>query len=199
MAYDLSDYVDVATRIKLLIDKYPAASIHCSAPELVQVGDRLFIAVTAHVDCNDGSGRGARASAWEPFPGRTPYTKDSEAMVGETSAVGRAIGLLGIGLKGSVATANEVQARRPQGSERPQNAPQRGANHPSAPDQPTDPQIVNLDDRRGADLKPTEKQLDTVKRMLLERGMSVHDYNWDTISRLDVSDMIDTLKATPRA
>ena len=198
MAYDLSDYVDVATRIKLLIERYPAASISCSPPELVHVGDRTFIAVTAHVDCNDGSGRTARASAWEPFPGRTPYTKDSEAMVGETSAVGRAIGLLGIGLKASVATSNEIQARRPGASQRPQNGPHSASNHPSAPQEPTGPQIVNLDERRGHDLKPTEKQIDTVKRMMAERNIPDHT-DWSTKSRLEVSNMIETLKNTPRA
>src|SRR5205823_6134471 len=55
--------------------------------------------------------------AWEPFPGPTPFTKDSELMNAETSAWGRAIVAVGIVAKGEkVASRSEVAARTGGGS-----------------------------------------------------------------------------------
>jgi hypothetical protein len=50
--------------------------------------------------------------AWELVPGRTPFTKGSELMVGSTSATGRAISMLGIATKRSIATKQEIQAAK---------------------------------------------------------------------------------------
>jgi hypothetical protein len=50
--------------------------------------------------------------AWELIPGKTPYSKGSELMVGSTSATGRAIAMLGIATKRSIATKQEVQAAK---------------------------------------------------------------------------------------
>src|SRR3990167_9784769 len=52
--------------------------------------------------------------AFEPIPGKTPYTKDSETMNAETSAWGRAIVALGFETK-KIASANEVRARQTSG------------------------------------------------------------------------------------
>src|SRR3990167_1754651 len=52
--------------------------------------------------------------AFEPIPGKTPYTKDSETMNAETSAWGRAIVALGFETK-KIASANEVRARQSTG------------------------------------------------------------------------------------
>lgn len=50
--------------------------------------------------------------AWEPFPGRTPYTKDSELMNAETGAWGRAImAALAADAKKGIASAQEVRNR----------------------------------------------------------------------------------------
>ena len=45
------------------------------------------------------------------LPGATPYTKGSEIENAETSAWGRAIGSLGIGIENSIASADEVRAK----------------------------------------------------------------------------------------
>ena len=112
MSFSLDNYVDVPTRIKMLLEQYPNASIVADPPCIRDLAGHHFIEVTVTITCNDEHNRMARASAWEPFPGKTPYTKDSEAMNSETSAVGRACGLLGIGLKSSVASLDEVRSRR---------------------------------------------------------------------------------------
>lgn len=186
MAFDISNYVDVATRVKLLLERYPNASINCSLPEVQFVGDRAFIAVSCVIDCNDGSGRTARASAWEPFPGRTPYTKDSEAMNAETSAVGRCAGLLGFGLTGSLASANEVSNRR---SGSPSEASESRSEGRLAP-------VRDLTPDRSR--KASEKQVSTLKRMMIERGITTDDVNWETLSFGEASQQIDALKSVPR-
>jgi hypothetical protein len=51
--------------------------------------------------------------AWEPFPGQTPYTGQSELMNAETSAWGRAIvAVLASDSKAGMASRQEVKARR---------------------------------------------------------------------------------------
>lgn len=51
--------------------------------------------------------------AWEPFPGKTPFTKDSELQNAETSAWGRAIvAVLASEAHGGVASAEDVARRQ---------------------------------------------------------------------------------------
>lgn len=104
MAYDkssLDDYVDVATRIAEFRAKYPdgyLAPLNPAQPfKVLAVGpdDKMFIAVVAAAYRQPGDTSPGVGMAWEPFPGRTPYTRDSELMNAETSAWGRAIIALG--------------------------------------------------------------------------------------------------------
>jgi len=111
MSFNLDGYVDVATRLKMLFEAYPNASVVADPPCVRQFNGQEYIEVTVTIHCNDEHNRMSRASAWEP-PGTTPFTKQSEAMVCETSAAGRAAGLLGFGLKSSVASLDEVRNRR---------------------------------------------------------------------------------------
>jgi hypothetical protein len=66
--------------------------------------------VTVYRDVDDALP--AIATAAEPYPGKTPYTKNSEFMVGMTSALGRALGYMGFGVNKSIASKNEVLARQ---------------------------------------------------------------------------------------
>jgi hypothetical protein len=75
---------------------------------------RTFLVARAHVYRDEveqaaelpaGTGE-----AWELLPGRTPYTRDSEGMNAETSAIGRAIKAAGIDV-GRGASAEEVRGR----------------------------------------------------------------------------------------
>lgn len=170
-APDLSNYVDVATRIKLLIEQYPNASIVCTAPKVIEVAGHHFIEVVTHIACNDGSGREAQASAWEPFPGKTPYTRDSEAMNSETSSIGRCIGALGIGLTGSMASQNEVVNRQ-------------GATTT----------VVNNTTITQAGNPPSDKQLWLYKKLLKEAG-KLPPVNIGQMDKFEVSRAIEALKA----
>lgn len=185
MSYDLQGYVDVATRIKILLERYPQASITCGQPQVVNLGDRLFIEVRARVDCNDGSGRIAEAAAWEPYPGRTNFTRDSEMMNAETSAVGRACGLLGIGLDKSVASLEEVRTRRAE--EGPREAPSAVRSPSEAPKRTAGPGPA------------TEKQIGFLKRLCVERGIDLSGINLDELTAAQASEWIETAKNTPKA
>jgi hypothetical protein len=110
--YDLSEYVDVAERLRTFFDRYPDGSIQANPPTVVELDGKRFITVTASAYRNPADARPAVASAWEVWPGRTPYTKDSEAMNCETSAVGRALAFLGLNVRRSIATAQDVANRR---------------------------------------------------------------------------------------
>jgi hypothetical protein len=111
--FALDDYVPVAERIVRFYAAYPDGRIDTTAPRVVEIDGRTFLEVRATVYRNADTLRGTQATAWEPFPGATPYTKNSEAMNAETSAVGRALGLAGIEVHRSVASSDEIQARRP--------------------------------------------------------------------------------------
>lgn len=99
------DYVDVATRIGIFRDKYPNGSLQS---ELIQYGPDVVI-VKAYAYRTPDDPRPGVGHAAELLPGRTPYTKDSELMVCETSAWGRAIvAALAADTKKGVASKDEV-------------------------------------------------------------------------------------------
>jgi hypothetical protein len=121
-----ADYVDVAERIRIFRDAYPEGSLRPANPtnpfwieDVPNVGPRLVYVAAAYRHPDDPApGIGC---AWEPLPGRTPYTRDSELMVAETSAWGRAIvAALAADTKRGVASADEVRAR--QGTPAPEPA-----------------------------------------------------------------------------
>lgn len=108
----LQDYVDVAERISQLFTKYPDASIQTSYEGIVETPTGNYLIVKATVYRTPEDPRPGIDYAWELVPGRTPYSKGSELMVGSTSATGRAISMLGIATKRSIATKQEVQAAK---------------------------------------------------------------------------------------
>jgi hypothetical protein len=111
--FNTDDYVDVAERIRQFKEKYPKGVLKAlHQPQLVLVGEQHFIlyAAAAIPDPQDSEVYGV-GYAWEPVPGRTPFTKDSELMNAETSAWGRAIIALGDFETKKIASANEVRNR----------------------------------------------------------------------------------------
>lgn len=108
MSYDLSDYVDVAERIRIAKEIYPELSLQ-SEWEWQHVDGQQFIVVKAYAFRHPGDPSPGIGHAWEVVPGKTPFTKGSEIMVGETSAWGRALAALGVEVR-KVASKQEVQA-----------------------------------------------------------------------------------------
>lgn len=118
MTVDLSNYAEVAEREVVFYERYPDGSIQCSIPVVIEVGGKTFIEVTATAFRTPADPTPGRGTAWEPFPGRTGYTRDAEMMNAETSAVGRALRWLGISVKRG-ASAEEVRARVPERTSSP--------------------------------------------------------------------------------
>jgi hypothetical protein len=126
----LGDYIDVAERIRLFRDKHPEGSLqpaNLDKPfDMVTLGDKTFIVYIAAAYRTPDDIRPGIGAAWEPFPGRTPYTKDSELMVAETSAWGRAIMAVLAADSKRVASLDEVRARKAQ-AEHPATIPARAS------------------------------------------------------------------------
>lgn len=128
MAYEQNtDYVDVAERIRLFRAKYPEGSLQPRNPsepfQVLDIAGATFIVYIAAAYRTPQDSLPGIAVAWEPFPGRTPFTAGSELMNAETAAWGRAIVAALAADTKKVASLNEVQARTSSPTTSPQNAP----------------------------------------------------------------------------
>ena len=117
MSFDLDpDYKQVPERIAELKAVHPDAVLRPVNPDkpfdVVTMGDRAFIVYAAACYRDPTDQLPAIGVAWEPFPGRTPYTKDSELQNAETSAWGRAIVASLRSESKAVASAEDVRNRR---------------------------------------------------------------------------------------
>lgn len=120
MSYErdrLSDYVDVAARIAEFRERYPEGSLQPADPSqpyrIEQIGDKTYIVVVAAAYRTPDDPRPGIGMAYEQWPGRTPYTRDSELQNAETSAWGRAIvAALAADTRKGIASADEVRNRQ---------------------------------------------------------------------------------------
>lgn len=159
--FQLGDYNDVASRMREFFEKYPDGRLRPAAPWRVEtIGDRAFIVFEAAAyrtadDQNPGVG-----TAWEPFPGRTPYTRDSELMNAETSAWGRAILAVGAAdTRKGIASAEEVRNRRAD-----QDSWEQAAPAPTAEQAENFQKLIDLIEAADAhDIGPIGKEVRTFK------------------------------------
>lgn len=107
-----ADYIDVAERIRQFRERYPEGTLQQVEWGVREIGNKAFVYYTAAAYRTPDDPRPGIGTAWEPFPGPTPYTRDSELMNAETSAWGRAIIAAGAADAKRVASANEVANRR---------------------------------------------------------------------------------------
>lgn len=113
---DLTDYVDVAERIKQFYEDYPDGSLQCDMLSIQELPDsggdpKPHVVYRAAAYRKPDDPRPGHGVAQERLPGLTPYTKGSELMNAETSAWGRALAALGYVSK-KVASADEVRNRQ---------------------------------------------------------------------------------------
>jgi len=107
------DYIDVAARIAQLREKHPEGSLQQVSLQFVDFAGTSWVVYTAAAYRTPGDERPGIGTAWEPVPGKTPYTKDSELQNAETAAWGRAIvACLASDTKRGVASAEEVRNRQ---------------------------------------------------------------------------------------
>ena len=111
MAY-LEGYVDVPTRLRMALKDWPQLRIQETSCTTEQHGEQMYLVCVITVWRDERDAVPVIASAAEPIPGRTPYTRLSERMVGFTSALGRALGYMGYGIDKAIASADEVQHKR---------------------------------------------------------------------------------------
>jgi hypothetical protein len=103
------DYNDVPSRIIEFRTKHPDGSFQS---EIVPSPFEGFIVVKAYAYRAPGDERPGTGLAWEPVPGKTNFTRDSELQNAETSAIGRAIIACGAAdAKKGMASAEEIRNR----------------------------------------------------------------------------------------
>ena len=191
MSFDLSEYVDVKHRLNLALHKHPDLRIVEDAPELITIGERVYIQCAVTVFRSADDLLPGRAYCWEVWPGRTPFTKESEQQNGATSALGRCLGYMGFGIDTGIASQNEVrtaQANNHPATERPTTG-ERATAAPASPHYPH----VNSDKPRGL---ATDAQLRLLNTMLKERGLPAPPAG---ITFTEASDEIGRLKNIPKA
>jgi hypothetical protein len=109
----LDNYNDVASRIIEFREKHPEGSLRQVSLEFVNVGGQDFVVYTAAAYRSPEDLMPGIGTAWEPVPGKTPYTRNSEVMVAETSAWGRAmIASLAVDASKGIASKQEVMNRQ---------------------------------------------------------------------------------------
>ena len=112
MAFDLGDYKDVAERLTDLRTRFPDATLQSEVIDLPAAFADKFLAVKATVYRTADDTAPATGLAWEPVPGQTPYTKNSELQNAETSAWGRAIIAALASESQKIASRQEVESRQ---------------------------------------------------------------------------------------
>lgn len=148
--FKLDGYMTVNERLAHALERWPDLRVTEGTPKLMTVGDAQFVEVAVTVFRSIEDTLPTTAHAWERTPGLTPYTKNSEMMNASTSALGRALGMMGIGTTSSLSSADEVIARQyDQAVER--HTPK------AAPVRPSEPRN-EASGTKGAG-KPTEKML----------------------------------------
>lgn len=106
------DYIDVATRIVEFREKYPNGSLQQVSIEFVKVNNKDWVVYTAAAYRTPDDQRPGIGTAWEPIPGPTSFTRDSEVQNAETAAWGRAmVAALAVDTRKGIASAEEVRNR----------------------------------------------------------------------------------------
>jgi hypothetical protein len=109
-------YNTVPERLAEFKAKHPEGSfqpVNKARPYWVEtIGEKTFIVYAAAAYRTPDDQKPGIGLAWEPFPGPTNFTRDSELQNAETSAWGRAmIAVLAADAKKGVATQEDIQRR----------------------------------------------------------------------------------------
>lgn len=174
MSFDLNGYVDVAERIRIFREKYPNGSLqpldHAKPYEVVTVGDRMFVVYVAAAYREPNDQRPGVGIAWEAFPGRSNFTKDSELMNAETSAWGRAIIAALAADTQKIASAEEVRNRQ----SHPSEAPRREV--------PSEPAKVIPLAKKPSEPKPSAQSFGITEAQVKLIGKLAREKNYDALN-----------------
>lgn len=107
------DYIDVATRIADFREKYPDGRLRQKSVEFLEFANKHWVVYTAEAWRTADDPAPAQGTAWEPVPGPTNFTRDSELQNAETAAWGRAIvAAMASDTKEGIASREEVRNRQ---------------------------------------------------------------------------------------
>src|ERR1035437_2190993 len=106
------DYIDVATRLAEMREKFPELTMQQVKMEFVSVAGKDWVVYTAAAYRTPEDVRPGIGTAWEPIPGPTSFTRDSEVQNAETAAWGRALIAVGASTRSGIASAEEVTNRQ---------------------------------------------------------------------------------------
>ena len=106
--FNMEDYVSVNERIEAFYKAHPHGSIQA---EIHTLTDKLVV-MKAVAYREPGDTLPCIAHSQLGIPGKTSFTKDSEVENAETSAVGRALAMMGFEVKRGMASKEEVQNKR---------------------------------------------------------------------------------------
>lgn len=113
MSFDLDDYNDVPSRIADFRTKHPEGSLQLVDVQFLEFAGKSWVVYRGAAFRTPDDVRPGHGTAWEPVPGKTPYTRDSELQNAETSAWGRAIvAALAADTRKGIASAEDVRNRR---------------------------------------------------------------------------------------
>ena len=108
MGYDVNDYVQVNERIEKFYEKYPNGSIQTEIHSIMDGPEGKVAIIKAYAYRDREDPRPATGHAYEKenssFINKTSYIENCE-----TSAVGRALAMLGFEIKKSIASKEEVE------------------------------------------------------------------------------------------
>ena len=111
MSWKLDDYVQVPDRMRMVVERYPDVRFKEDEPRVITIDDKRYIQIRVTAWRSPDDQHPAVAYCWEPFPGTTPYTRDSEQMNAASSAYGRVCALLLPGAFAKIASAQELYNR----------------------------------------------------------------------------------------
>jgi hypothetical protein len=121
------DYIDVATRIIEFREKYPTGSLQSwKDPYVIEVkmpdgNIKSYMVYSAAAYRSPDDSLPGVGWAYEPIPGPTNFTRDSELQNAETAAWGRAmVAALAVDTKKGIASSEEVRNRQTKTTEAPQ-------------------------------------------------------------------------------
>jgi len=76
----MNDYVDVSERIRMFREKYPNGSLQQVSLQFIDFAGKSWVVYTAAAYRTPDDITPGHGTAWEPVPGKSNFTRDSEVM-----------------------------------------------------------------------------------------------------------------------
>ena len=108
MAFDMQDYIDVKTRVLMFHKRHPEGRLTFEFMGIMPGNPSMIWGIAKAYRTPDDL-TPVTGHAAELAEGKTSFTRGSELQNLETSAIGRAIGMMGIGIDKSMATLDEIE------------------------------------------------------------------------------------------